>query len=313
MKGYHQITQYEALHKIFGERARYDASPTDDTIKNAKRIILSIGTHDAESWDRPFALDIGEERYVRRIVNLNPNVIVLVNSGSAIRMTDWADQAAAILYCFYNGQNGNIAVAEILTGEVNPSAKLPFTIEKEFSDSPGADYIPDGEVLYNGANDEWEKHRSIYDVEYKEGIFMGYRWYEKKNIAPLFPFGFGLSYTQFAFSELVLATDSQKVDDGVDVSFTITNQGSREGQEVAQIYVRDCAASVERPLKELKGFRKCLLAPGQTKTLHVHLDRQAFAFWSTETHAWVTESGEFEILVGNSSQDIALRQTINLS
>lgn len=313
VKGYHQITQYEALHKVLGERAHYDVAPTDETIKNAKRIILSVGTQDAESWDRPFALDIGEELYVRRIVNLNPNVIVLVNSGSAIRMTDWAEQAAAIVYCFYNGQNGNIAVTEILTGEVNPSGKLPFTIEREFSDSPGADYIPEGEVLYNGANDEWEKHRPVYDVEYKEGVFVGYRWYEKHNIAPLFPFGFGLSYTQFSYSDLTLNSDTQRADDGIDLSFTVTNNGLMDGSEVAQVYVRDCAASVERPLKELKGFRKCSLATKEAQTVRIHLDRKAFAFWSTDARDWVTESGEFEILVGSSSRDIALRQVISLT
>lgn len=313
VKGYHQITQYEALHKVFGEHIHFDAAPTDDTIRNAKRIILSIGTQDAESWDRPFALGVGEERYVRRIVKLNPNVVILVNSGSAIRMTDWADNAAAILYCFYNGQNGNIAVAEILTGEVNPSGKLPFTIEKEFKDSPGADYVPSGEVLYYGANDEWEKQRQVYDVEYKEGIFVGYRWYDYKNIEPLFPFGFGLSYTQFAYDDLKLRCPSGRAEDGIEVTFAVTNTGRVDGQEVAQVYVRDCTASVERPPKELKGFSKVSLAAGESRQLSLRLEAQAFAFYCTEKHAWVVEAGDFEIMVGCSSRDLCLSATINLT
>src|SRR5690606_13883959 len=229
-----QVTLHQALTKAFGERARYQASPTDDMIRNAKRIILAVGTQDAESWDRSFQLEVGEEAYVKRIVSLNPNVIVLVNSGSGIRMTDWHQQAAAILYCFYNGQNGNTASAEILTGDVNPSGKLPFTIEREFSDGPGADYIPKGEVLDHGANDEWEKICPRYDLEYNEGVFVGYSWYDSRNIEPLYPFGFGLSYTQFSYSDLVVSPPKNG-DSHVEVRFGISNTGSVAGQEVAQL------------------------------------------------------------------------------
>ena len=313
VKGYHQITQYEALHKIFGDNLTFDASPTDAIIAHAKTIILSIGTQEAESWDRPFALDIGEEKYIQRIVNLNSNVIILVNSGSAIRMTDWADKAAAILYCFYNGQNGNIAVAEIINGEVNPSGKLPFTIEKEFSDSPGSDYIPEGEVLYYGANDEWEKNRSVYDVEYKEGIFVGYRWYEHKNIQPLYPFGFGLSYSQFEYSQLQVHTPTHNIADGLEISFTIHNRGSSDGQEIAQLYVHDCEASVVRPLKELKGFQKAFIAAGESAAVRLQLNADAFAFWCEQKQDWRSESGEFDILVGRSSAHIELHQRISLN
>src|SRR5690606_19422230 len=132
--------------------------------------------------DRSYSLSEGEERYVQRIVGLNPRVIVLVNAGSGIRMTDWYEQAAAIVFCWYNGQNGHIAVAEILTGQVNPSGKLPITLEREFSDGPGAEYVPSGETLYYGANDEWEKLKPVYDVHYREGVFVGYSWYEQKQI-----------------------------------------------------------------------------------------------------------------------------------
>lgn len=312
VKGYNQVTLYQALHKIFGERARYEASPTDDTIRSAKRIILAIGTQDAESWDRSFQLEVGEEAYVKRILRLNPNVIVLVNSGSGIRMTDWHQQAAAILYCFYNGQNGNTAIAEILTGDVNPSGKLPFTIEREFADGPGADYLPKGEVLYNGANDEWEKIYPVYDVEYKEGVFVGYRWYDSRNVEPLYPFGFGLSYTQFSYSDLVV-NPPKSGDSHVEVRFRISNTGSMAGQEIAQLYVRDLHSSEPRPYKELKSFRKLHLAPGEQVTVQFELPSSAFAYWSTTIGKWLVEPGDFEILVGSSSRDIRLKNQLHLN
>ena len=312
VKGYNQVTLYQALHKVFGERARYEASPTDDMIRSAKRIILAVGTQDAESWDRPFQLEIGEELYVKRVLRLNPNVIVLVNSGSGIRMTDWHQQAAAILYCFYNGQNGNIAITEILTGDVNPSGKLPFTIEREFSDGPGAGYIPKGEVLYNGANDEWEKIYPVYDVEYKEGVFVGYRWYDSRNIEPLYPFGFGLSYTQFSYSDLVVSPPKSG-DSHVEVRFRISNTGNMTGQEIAQLYVRDLHSSEPRPYKELKGFRKVHLTPGEHTTVQFELPSSAFAYWSTTIGNWLVEPGDFEILVGSSSRDIRLKNQLHLN
>ena len=311
VKGYNQITLHEALNKAFGERARYEASPTDDMIRNAKRIILAVGTQDAESWDRPFELEAGEEAYVKRILSLNANVIVLVNSGSGIRMTDWYQQAAAILYCFYNGQNGNTAIAEILTGDTNPSGKLPFTIEREFTDGPGADYIPKDETLYYGANDEWEKIHPVYDVEYKEGVFVGYRWYDSRNIEPLYPFGFGLSYTQFGYSDLVVSPKAS--DNHVEVRFRISNTGSVAGQEIAQLYVRDLHSGEPRPYKELKGFRKVYLAPGEHTTVQFELPCSAFAYWSTAIHNWLVEPGEFEILVGSSSRDIRLKNQLHLN
>lgn len=312
VKGYNQVTLYQALHKVFGERARYEASPTDDMIRSAKRIILAVGTQDAESWDRPFQLEIGEELYVKRVLRLNPNVIVLVNSGSGIRMTDWHQQAAAILYCFYNGQNGNTAIAEILTGDVNPSGKLPFTIEREFNDGPGAGYIPKGEALYNGANDEWEKIYPVYDVEYKEGVFVGYRWYDSRNIEPLYPFGFGLSYTQFSYSDLVVSPPKSG-DSHVEVRFRISNTGNMAGQEITQLYVRDLHSSEPRPYKELKGFRKVRLAPGEHTTVQFELPSSAFAYWSTAIGNWLVEPGDFEILVGSSSRDIRLKNQLHLN
>lgn len=312
VKGYNQITAFEALRQTFGERVHYLAAPTDDDIRNAKRIILSVGTTEAESWDRPFALPIGEELYVRRVLKLNPNVIVLINAGSGLRMTDWHDQAAAILYCWYNGQNGNIALAEILSGEVNPSGKLPFTIEREFKDGPGAGYIPEGEILYNGANDEWEAHRGIYDVNYGEGVFVGYRWYEQRQIAPLFPFGYGLSYSRFEYSDLRCDLSEKTADQPLIIQFKLRNAGPLAGMEVAQVYLHDCEASVPRPIKELKGFRKLALAAGEEQTVEITLSAEAFAFYDEQQQGWTVEPGRFEVLVGPSSADMVLKAEVTV-
>ena len=312
VKGYGHVSQLEAFEKTFESKVVYDASPSDEAIRNASKIILSIGTIDGECWDRPFELTIGEELYVKRILNLNSNVIVLVNSGSGIRMTDWYDKAAAIVYCFYNGQNGNIALADILVGKCNPSGKLPFTIEREFSDGPGANYVPDGEILYNGPNDEWESVRDIYDVEYKEGVFVGYRWYDSKEVEPLYPFGFGLSYTKFSYSNFQLEKSIYTVGDEVDVRFSVTNEGRIDGKEIAQVYLRDIECSELRPVKELKGFVKVDLASGETQELSVILKKDDFAFWSEQKGAWTVEPGQFEVLIGASSRDMLLSGVIDL-
>lgn len=312
VKGYQQVTQLQALQAVFGERVEYQAAPTDEAIKKAERIIVSVGTQDAESWDRPFALDISEELYLRRIVGLNPNVIVLVNSGSGIRMTDWYQQAAAIVYCWYNGQNGNTALAEILTGKVNPSGRLPFTIEREFEHGPGADYVPKGETLYQGANDEWEKIHPVYDVHYKEGVFVGYRWYEKQGIEPLYPFGYGLTYTQFDYATLQMSHGEIAQGESLTVSFGLRNSGPMAGSEVAQVYVRDLVSSVPRPGRELKGFKKVNLKAGEHQFVSITLAPSAFTFWCEKTHAWVSEPGEFEILVSSSARDVVLKGTVTL-
>lgn len=310
VKGYHQLSQYEVFRQTFGDRASYDPSPTDDTIANASHIILSIGTEDAESWDRSYSLSEGEERYVQRIVGLNPRVIVLVNAGSGIRMTDWYEQAAAIVFCWYNGQNGHIAVAEILTGQVNPSGKLPITLEREFSDGPGAEYVPSGETLYYGANDEWEKLKPVYDVHYREGVFVGYRWYEQKQIKPLYAFGFGLSYTHFEYGTLIVRQSRVQAGEPVELSFTLRNDGPREGRETVQVYIHDCDAAEPRPPQELKAFRKLSLEAGEQTVVEFSLPPSAFAYWSSQEKDWVIEAGEFEIRVGAASDDIRLIEKI---
>jgi beta-glucosidase len=184
-------------------------------------------------------------------------------------------------------------MARMLFGEVNPSGKLPETFPKHLEDNPSHGFFP-------GQNGR---------VSYGEGIYVGYRHYDTKGVEPLFPFGFGLSYTQFAYSDLTIERDG---DGSVRVALTVTNPGDRAGAEIVQLYVSDLEASVDRPSKELKGFTKVQLLPGQTKRTELVLPREAFAFFSPTRRDWVVEPGAFELLIGSSSRDIRLRDRISL-
>jgi beta-glucosidase len=310
--GYHQRLMIDELRKEFGDRIFSADNPSLEQIKSADVVLCNVGTLDSEGWDRPFELPEDQENKVRECVNNNPNTIVVVTSGSGVKMTNWNDKAKAIIYAWYVGQNGNTALAEILSGKTNPSGKLPITIEKDFKDSPGFGYLPEGETLYKKWNDKVEKGRPVYDVRYTEGIFSGYRWYEKNNIEPLYPFGYGLSYTEFEYSDLRVSKDQFHEQDVILVSFTIKNIGKKKGSEIAQLYIQDPECTVPRPVKELKGFRKVDLIPGENTTVEMALQKQDFSFWNPKTKDWFIEKGRFNIFVGSSSKDIKLKKSIEL-
>ncbi len=250
--------------------------------------------YEAEGSDRPdMALTGPQDALIRAVAAVNPNTVVVLNVGAPVAMP-WADQVAAIVNAYYPGlENGN-AVARVLLGEVNPSGKLPVTYPKRLEDTPAYLNYPGGR-----------------DVRYGEGIFVGYRYYDAKGIEPLFPFGHGLSYTTFAYSDLQ-APAQVKPGEPVMVSVTVTNTGDRAGKEVVQLYVRDVVASLPRPPKELKRFAKIALQPGESQTVHFELDARALAFYDPDRKAWIAEPGEFEVLIGSSSRDIRARATFEL-
>jgi beta-glucosidase len=310
--GYHQRLMIDELRKEFGDRIVSVDNPSLEQIKSADIVLCNVGMLDSEGWDRPFELPEDQENKVRECVNNNPNTIVVVTSGSGVKMTNWNDKAKAIIYAWYVGQNGNTALAEIISGKTNPSGKLPITIEKDFKDSPGFGYLPEGETLYKKWNDKVEKGRPVYDVRYTEGIFSGYRWCEKNNIEPLYPFGYGLSYTEFEYSDLRVSKDQFHEQDIILVSFTIKNIGKKKGSEIAQLYIQDPECTIPRPVKELKGFRKVDLIPGENTTVEMALQKQDFSFWNPKTKDWFIEKGRFNIFVGSSSKDIKLKKSIEL-
>jgi beta-glucosidase len=310
VKGFNHRLMLGELKAEFGDRLVYEKNPSIEQIKSADVVLCNVGTDDSEGRDRPFALPENQEKRVLDCVNNNQNTIVIVTSGSGIRMTNWNSKAKALLYAWYPGQIGNKALAEILSGKTNPSGKLPISIEKEFKDSPGFGYIPAGEELMKEWNGKKEKDHSVFDVNYKEGIFVGYRWYESKKIETLYPFGFGLSYTSFDYSNLTVSKETISEKDTLTVSFTVKNSGSRKGMEIAQVYVEDVESSVPRPIKELKGFKKVELNIGETVGVQVKLAKQAFAFWNPNTNDWYVEKGKFVIHIGAATNDIRLSKEI---
>lgn len=274
-----------------------------EAIKIAKKSDLVVfcggldGSMELEGRDRPFELPYGQDQLINELVKVNPNIVVTLHAGGGVCMTPWIDKVPAVLHLLYPGQEGGTVLAETLEGKVVPSAKLPFTIEKRWEDSPAYGYY-----------DNTRREKKIY---YREGIFMGYRGYDRNQVTPLFPFGFGLSYTTFKYADLHIDAIDKHTKQ-VDLSFTITNTGKYEGAEVAQVYVKDVKAKEIRPLKELKSFEKVFLAPQETKRVSITLDKEAFMYFNSKRKEWVVEKGEFEIWIGSSSQDIRLKTTIKL-
>ncbi len=313
VKGYDIETIHSALKNEFGRILNYKEKPSDKELSEASVVLLSIGTMDSEGWDSPFEVTDEVTELILHATSLNPNVVVIMNSGRGVGMTKWIDKIAGLLYCWYPGQIGNVALAEILSGNTNPSGKLPISIERRFEDSPAYPYIPEEEGFYEGWDKDFDLDRPIHNIEYNEGIFMGYRWYEKQEITPLFPFGFGLSYTKFAYSDIRLS--KQTITDGetVAVHFTVENLGDVDGAEVCQLYINDNESSVPRPLKELKGFAKQLIPAGEKRDISIELQSRDFAFYDADIHDWKLEPGTFTIMIGSSSVDIQLQATIQLN
>jgi beta-glucosidase len=253
--------------------------------------VVCVGFNDrteGEGFDRPFALTAEENELIKSVAAVNSRTIVVLTAGGNVEMTDWIDSIGALLHVWYPGQEGGIAVAEILFGDVNPSGKLPASFEKRWEDNACF------KSYYDDDNDK--------RVSYSEGIFVGYRHFDKEGIEPMFPFGHGLSYTTFEYSNLVLSTSRLRLGETLEVKFDVRNTGTRGGAEVAQVYVREVKPVEVRPVKELKGFVKTSLQPGETKHVSVILDGRAFSYFSSVKNAWVTEPGAFEVIVGSSSR-----------
>jgi beta-glucosidase len=268
--------------------------------KNADCVVVCLGhskLSEKENSDRTFELPRGQVDYLEMILRHNQNVVVVLNAGGAVEMASWMHKVKAVLMAWYPGQQGGLAISEIITGKISPSGKLPISIESKIADNPCSDN-------YYENVDRVRSHliNPHARVEYREGIFMGYRGYEKNGVKPLFPFGFGLSYTTFAYSNLDIKAEGKEFV----VSFDIKNVGKVAAAEVAQVYVGDDKCSVIRPEKELKGFDKVYLKAGETKRVSIRLDDEAFRFFDPIERKFKVEAGDFTIKVGTSSADIHL-------
>src|SRR6202167_3501067 len=260
---------------------------------------------ETEGADRTFHLPPGQDELIQEMTAANKNTIVVLTSGGGADMNAWIERAPALLEAWYPGQEGGKAAAEILFGDVNPSGRLPATFERRWEDNPVHDsYYPEA-----GGN----------RVVYKEGVFVGYRGYEHNGTKPLFPFGYGLSYTTFKYGNLAIKPADRGANSDTlsaplyQVSFDVTNTGARAGADVAQIYVAEAQPKVPRPTKELKGFARINLKPGETKTSSVILDGRAFSYYDADAKKWRADPGEFQILVALSSQDIQFHSCVTLS
>ncbi len=267
----------------------------------ADMVVVAAGfdpESESESSDRTFDLPFGQEELIREMSAANPKTVVAVTSGGNVDPGNWLDHVPAYLEMWYPGEAGGTALAEILFGEVNPSGRLPVTFERRREDNPTfATYYPQGESIR---------------IEYREGVFVGYRGYEHNAVKPLFPFGYGLSYTTFKYANLVVAPSK---DSGAvfTVSFDVTNIGDRAGADVAQLYVADDHSRIPRPAKELKGFTKVSLQPGETKHVTINLGARAFAYYDVAAKRWHIAPGNFGILVGRSSDEIVLKGSVAVS
>jgi len=253
---------------------------------------------DSEMHDRD-GLELPAEQIelINQTASENPNTIVVLIAGSPIAMDDWLDNVPAVLMAWYTGMEGGRAIANMLFGDVNPSGRLPITFPRKLSDSPA-------HSTGNPRNYPGDEEKKVF---YDEGIFVGYRWFDQKQIEPLFPFGFGLTYTKFEYDDIHLDKSRiSKQEDSVTLSLEVTNIGNRPGTEVVQVYSRDSDCSVERPPQELVGFEKIRLNAGEKKSLSVIIQGKDLAFYDVDAHDWKIESGVFEFLVGGSSRDIRL-------
>ena len=269
---------------------------------NADAVVLCVGfdpNTEGEANDRTFRLPAGQDNFIEQIANVNKNVIVVLTAGGNVDMTHWIDKVSGLLHAWYPGQEGGTALAQILFGEDSPSGKLPVSFERR---------LDDGATFKSYYPQKGDKH-----VEYTEGVFVGYRHFDRSAIKPLFPFGYGLSYASFKYSDLKITREPYGGKDLVKISFAVKNIGSRGGAEIAELYVGDSHASVPRPIKELKGFAKVKLEAGETKQVTLALDRRAFSFFDVKHHDWTAEPGDFAILVGGSSVDIQLKGTFKLA
>ncbi|WPV01492.1 glycoside hydrolase family 3 C-terminal domain-containing protein [Mucilaginibacter sp. cycad4] len=330
VKAKREVTALEGIKSRFGKtadisfaqgyRANYQANktaeqnghynkPDQDLINEAVALakssdvaILCIGSnreyeseaHDRKSLELPF----GEQALVNAVSAVNPNTVIVVTAGAPFDLNEIKKLNHTIVWSWFNGSEAGNALADVLKGTINPSGKLPFTFPASLNDSPAFNLN-----TYPGNN---------LTAEYKEGILVGYRWYDTKKIEPLFPFGYGLSYTDFSISKLSTDKSSYKKDETINATFTIKNTGGRNGAEVVQLYVNDPVCSVQRPEKELKAFKKIFLKAGETKTIEMQVKVADLAFYDEAKKGWNTEAGKYVVELGNSSRNIILKTKITV-
>lgn len=270
--------------------------------RKADAVILCTGFDsetEGEGFDRSFILPKAQNSLIEQIAAVNPKTIVVLNSGGNVDMRSWLDRVPALLHAWYPGQEGATALAQIVFGEYSPSGKLPISFEQRWEDNP--------------VHDSYYPAAGTKHVSYNEGVFVGYRNYDRAKVKPRFAFGFGLSYSTFDFSGLSATRESSDKGEFIRVSFTLKNTGARDGADVAQLYVGEVSPVVPRPLKELKGFIKVDLKPGESRPMSLLLDRRSFAYYDVNAKGWKVQPGRYSLCLGDSSQSCSLQQELVLT
>ena len=273
-------------------------------IKSADAVITCVGYGprlEHEDFDRKYHLPAAQGRYIAQIAELNPHQVVVVNAGGDIAMRRWIHKVAGLVYAWYPGENGNTAVADIIFGKIDPSGRLTDTFARNWRTQPAYGHYP-GHDIY-GLHPE---------VHFAEGIYVGYRWYDKKHIAPRYPFGYGLSYTTFSIGDLQIMASGSGQARTVTVTAKVTNTGRRSGAEVVQLYIRPQEDRADRCVQTLKGFSRVNLKPGQSGTVKMKLNWRDFAYFDTRTNQWEVPAGRYQIAVGSNSRDIAATAMVSV-
>jgi beta-glucosidase len=290
-------------------RAGLAALPVEDLLEpdvkkiaaQADVVVMSVGFNfemEGEGHDRTYDLPPGQEELIKTVANANPHTIVVLTAGGSVATSGWIEDVPALLQTWYAGSEGGRALADVLTGKTNPSGKLPITWWRRWEDNP--------------VHPNYYEKPGSRDVPYSEGVFLGYRDYGRNEAKPLFPFGYGLSYTAFSFGGLEVTPRQVSPGDTVTVGFDVRNVGDRTGADVAQLYIGDPSATLPRPERELKGFERVVLKPGESKRVIMKLNQRAFAYWDSASHGWRVDPGKFVVHVGDSSENTPLMETFSI-
>lgn len=307
VKGYDHVTYLDGLKARFPDTV-YNENPSDEDIRDAGCVFYFFEMGDREGSDRPFELPEATVSAIRRLTGLSDRVVVVASTGTAFEM-DWIDEVEGLVHCFFLGQERGNSFGAVVAGEVNPSGKLPFSMEKKYADSPAyGDNVFDGKTVWSCTDPVRQGHKNL-DVTYDEGIFVGYRWYDAKNKPVHFPFGFGLSYTTFSYEGLQVENQGSL---GLRVSFRVYNTGRCSGQETAQVYVGQVNPPVEREIRELSGFRKVEIAAGEVADVSIDIPLEQLAVWDTTKKDWVVPPGAYTVWVGGSSRELPLSTIVKI-
>jgi beta-glucosidase len=302
------VTYLDAMNTIASKKAikvtYYET--LDNDIEQADIAVIFLTMIEHEFMDRPFTLSEAQYELIRQTSSLNANTIVVMSVGSGVEMASWINEVKGLIYSWFPGTYGAQALAEILFGEINPSGKLPFTIEHTEEETHYyGNYLPENTELpreFQG----WNRGAPNFDIHYREGFFTGYRWYDLNNIKPLFPFGFGLSYSTFKLENLTLSSDVIIDNETLTVSCELTNTSHIDGTEIVQLYIQDIISSESQPQKKLKGFQRIMLKALESKHIEMTIHKKDLSFWSEISRSWQVENGFFNVLIGTSAADILL-------